>query len=177
MSEAHVAINSWRHIKVPKQYRGASLLLWLDTLTISALIGPFSIHLKPGYELFHCSIRRLSAGRGESCEAGQHGIFATRGQPVSEWLPSFLFLYNSTLILKRISYGPNWPPSEPALAAVANNYGHQARDIFHDGDIPGRPLSTYVNYASSDKTPEMLYGYEPWRLEKLRGLKKKYDPR
>ena len=23
---------------------------------------------------------------------------------------------------------------------------------------------------------ETIYGYEPWRLEKLRSLKKKYDP-
>ncbi|KAK3901903.1 6-hydroxy-D-nicotine oxidase [Staphylotrichum tortipilum] len=35
---------------------------------------------------------------------------------------------------------------------------------------------TYVNYAFGDESLEAMYGYEPWRLEKLRGLKRKYDP-
>lgn len=60
---------------------------------------------------------------------------------------------------------------------MAVDYGHQARTIFHAGDVPGRLLNTYVNYASSDETPEMLYGYEPWRLERLRNLKSEYDPK
>lgn len=59
---------------------------------------------------------------------------------------------------------------------MADDYGHQARMLFHAGDAPGRPLNTYANYASSDETPEMLYGYEPWRLDKLRRLKSEYDP-
>ena len=75
------------------------------------------------------------------------------------------------------SYAPNWPANETALAAVAWDYGHRARALFHAGDVPGRALNTYVNYASADETPEMLYGYEPWRLERLRGLKRMYDPR
>ena len=82
-----------------------------------------------------------------------------------------------TLTHNQSSYAPIWPPSEPALAAVADDYGHQARALFHEGDVPGSTLNTYVNYASSDETPEMLYGYEPWRLERLRELKREYDPR
>jgi hypothetical protein len=34
-------------------------------------------------------------------------------------------------------------------------------------------LQQYVNYGN---TLEALYGYESWRLEKLRHLKQKYDP-
>ncbi|KAF6845033.1 6-hydroxy-d-nicotine oxidase [Colletotrichum musicola] len=41
-------------------------------------------------------------------------------------------------------------------------------------------LQQYVNYGNTTSTmrdpPEALYGYEPWRLEKLRALKKTYDP-
>ena len=40
-------------------------------------------------------------------------------------------------------------------------------------------LHQYVNYGNTTKTSdpvEALYGYEPWRLRKLRGLKAKYDP-
>jgi FAD/FMN-containing dehydrogenase len=36
---------------------------------------------------------------------------------------------------------------------------------------------SYVNYAHGDEKLESLYGYEPWRLEKLRALKKEYDPK
>ncbi|PPJ49625.1 hypothetical protein CBER1_02190 [Cercospora berteroae] len=41
-------------------------------------------------------------------------------------------------------------------------------------------LCQYVNYGSTTVTvqdpAEAMYGYEPWRLEKLRLLKRKYDP-
>lgn len=41
-------------------------------------------------------------------------------------------------------------------------------------------LQQYVNYGNTTSTmqdpPEALYGYEPWRLERLRALKKRYDP-
>ncbi|EUC49785.1 hypothetical protein COCMIDRAFT_22563 [Bipolaris oryzae ATCC 44560] len=41
-------------------------------------------------------------------------------------------------------------------------------------------LQQYVNYGNSTATMkdplEALYGYEPWRLERLRYLKQKYDP-
>lgn len=40
----------------------------------------------------------------------------------------------------------------------------------------GRPLSAYVNYAHGDEPLEAVYGYEPWRLARLRKLKKRYDP-
>ncbi|PYH41618.1 putative FAD-dependent oxygenase [Aspergillus saccharolyticus JOP 1030-1] len=37
-------------------------------------------------------------------------------------------------------------------------------------------LHAYVNYALGDESPEQVYGYEEWRLEKLKELKKTYDP-
>ncbi|KZL70962.1 6-hydroxy-D-nicotine oxidase (FAD binding domain-containing protein) [Colletotrichum tofieldiae] len=41
-------------------------------------------------------------------------------------------------------------------------------------------LQQYVNYGNTTSTmkdpAEALYGYEPWRLEKLRALKRQYDP-
>ena len=38
-------------------------------------------------------------------------------------------------------------------------------------------LNAYSNYAMGDETLEAIYGYEPWRLEKLRRLKRKWDPK
>lgn len=40
----------------------------------------------------------------------------------------------------------------------------------------GQELHTYVNYAWGDESLQARYGYEPWRLQKLRELKTKYDP-
>ncbi|KAL8669474.1 MAG: hypothetical protein Q9168_005936 [Polycauliona sp. 1 TL-2023] len=38
-------------------------------------------------------------------------------------------------------------------------------------------LQQYVNYGHGSKDPpEALYGYEPWRLERLRALKRQLDP-
>jgi hypothetical protein len=34
----------------------------------------------------------------------------------------------------------------------------------------------YVNYAHGDEKPQSYYGYEDWRLKRLNGLKKQYDP-
>ncbi|KAI4226647.1 MAG: hypothetical protein L6R36_003013 [Xanthoria steineri] len=68
-------------------------------------------------------------------------------------------------------YAPN-----PSLDSVAIPWARKIRDLMHSGQ-PGRQLNAYVNYAFGDETQEMVYGYEPWRLERLRGLKKKYDPK
>ena len=38
-------------------------------------------------------------------------------------------------------------------------------------------LSVYVNYAFGDETLPKIYGHEPWRLQRLRDRKVKYDPR
>jgi FAD/FMN-containing dehydrogenase len=38
-------------------------------------------------------------------------------------------------------------------------------------------LYVYQNYTSGDEPLEAIYGYEPWRLEKLRTIKRAYDPK
>ncbi|KAL8639487.1 MAG: hypothetical protein Q9226_008865 [Calogaya cf. arnoldii] len=59
--------------------------------------------------------------------------------------------------------------------AAANKYGRLARQLFVEGAHPLR-FNAYSNYANGDETLEQLYGYEPWRLEKLKMLKRKWDP-
>ncbi|KAL9085919.1 MAG: hypothetical protein Q9165_007402 [Trypethelium subeluteriae] len=50
------------------------------------------------------------------------------------------------------------------------------QDAFIETSGYGR-LQQYINYGHGSKdAPEALYGYEPWRLEKLRRLKKEFDP-
>ena len=40
----------------------------------------------------------------------------------------------------------------------------------------GSELRAYVNYANGDESQGAVFGYEPWRLQRLRELKKRYDP-
>ena len=90
---------------------------------------------------------------------------------------SFLLLsYYRVFLTLNSSFAPVYPANH-TLDVIADTYGKQARGVLHAGDAPGRPLNTYVNYASTDETPEQMYGYEPWRLAKLRALKEKYDPK
>ncbi|KAF2009519.1 FAD-binding domain-containing protein [Aaosphaeria arxii CBS 175.79] len=60
------------------------------------------------------------------------------------------------------------------LDSTAYEYGEKLREAIWQGS--GYPYYAYVNYVHGDETLESIYGYEPWRLQKLRKLKKQYDP-
>lgn len=68
------------------------------------------------------------------------------------------------------------PPPQSGLEGFCKEWAEQTRELWSEGQ-PGRDLTTYVNYASGDESRESIYGHEPWRLERLRRLKQKYDPR
>ena len=59
--------------------------------------------------------------------------------------------------------------------ANSNKWAEEVRAQWNDGQ-PGRPINAYVNYANGFEPVEQWYGHEAWRLERLRGLKAKYDP-
>ncbi|KAF2173156.1 hypothetical protein M409DRAFT_62748 [Zasmidium cellare ATCC 36951] len=69
----------------------------------------------------------------------------------------------------------NWPRARTDLAEEARRYGMRIQEALVRGSEDGK-LHSYVNYAAGNEAREALYGYEPWRLEKLRGLKRRYDP-
>lgn len=69
-----------------------------------------------------------------------------------------------------MTYTPN-----STLDEFARDWARQTRDLWNQGQPDLQP-STYVNYAHGDESLESIYGYETWRLEKLRLLKAKYDP-
>ncbi|RYO83505.1 hypothetical protein DL766_004969 [Monosporascus sp. MC13-8B] len=62
------------------------------------------------------------------------------------------------------------------VSAAVDEWGKKWRDqtTQHSG-FPKQHV--YVNYAHGDEPLQSMYGYEPWRLERLRNLKAKYDPR
>ena len=65
-------------------------------------------------------------------------------------------------------------PNNASLDATAWEIGGRIRSALLEGT--DAKLEAYVNYARGDESMEEIYGYEPWRLEKLRRLKKEYDP-
>ena len=65
--------------------------------------------------------------------------------------------------------------SSSTLVDAAWEWAEEVRDQWNDGQ-PGRLPNAYVNYANGREPLEQKYGHEPWRLERLRGLKAKYDP-
>lgn len=70
-----------------------------------------------------------------------------------------------------IQYDP-----DPSLDAAAISWGEETREMVHAGQAPGSDLNVYVNYAFGSETLQSMYGYEPWRLAKLEGLKNEWDP-
>lgn len=68
-----------------------------------------------------------------------------------------------------------WPPGtgmNATLGPEAEKLGKELRKCMR-GD---KELHAYVNYAHGDETVEEVYGHHAWRLEKLRRLKREYDP-
>ncbi|KAK7954818.1 hypothetical protein PG988_015512 [Apiospora saccharicola] len=63
----------------------------------------------------------------------------------------------------------------PGLQAPAQKLADQIRDIWFTSQ-PGHKPSVYANYATGVEPLGAMYGYEPWRMQRLLGLKAKYDP-
>lgn len=68
-------------------------------------------------------------------------------------------------------------PEGSGLSDAAEAWAEENRNLWNAGQ-PHRQPQTYVNYAQGlpYETLQSVYGYEPWRLDKLRSLKAKYDP-
>ncbi|KAM0342572.1 hypothetical protein ACHAPU_009425 [Fusarium lateritium] len=75
------------------------------------------------------------------------------------------------LVSPYIMYKPN-----ATLDGLAQEHGENLRRHLLEASEDPEHLRAYVNYAHGVESLESMYGYEPWRLEKLRALKKKWDP-
>lgn len=75
------------------------------------------------------------------------------------------------LVTSYVQYKP-----DPRIDPLADRYGRTLRQILLEAsDDPGR-LRAYVNYAHGDEDLREVYGWEEWRLKKLRELKAEWDP-
>ena len=82
---------------------------------------------------------------------------------------------NNLLISSFMVHKPTGDAKEDEkLDVEATRYGKQMRDVI--AMASGQKLNAYVNYAGGGESLEEMYGHETWRLEKLRRLKKAYDP-
>ncbi|KAJ5679529.1 hypothetical protein N7462_007773 [Penicillium macrosclerotiorum] len=64
---------------------------------------------------------------------------------------------------------------DTAREKAAWAWAAEVRDQWNAGQ-PDLPVNAYVNYAMGLETLEQRYGHEKWRLDRLRGLKARYDP-
>ncbi|KAI1418448.1 hypothetical protein F5Y13DRAFT_149192 [Hypoxylon sp. FL1857] len=76
------------------------------------------------------------------------------------------------LVTSYIQYKPN-----AAIDPVAQTFGKTMQQYLLDGSDDPAHLRAYVNYANGDESLQAVYGWEEWRLKKLRKLKSKWDPK
>jgi hypothetical protein len=62
----------------------------------------------------------------------------------------------------------------PENLKISKKYGNMIQNALFKGTGMKQRL-TYVNYANGNESVAEMYG-EPWRVQKLVQLKKKYDP-
>ncbi|KIL87839.1 hypothetical protein FAVG1_08720 [Fusarium avenaceum] len=74
-----------------------------------------------------------------------------------------------------LMYFDTTPTPESGLVPFAQRWALDTVNLWNSGQ-PKRKPTTYVNYAAGHESLESMYGYEPWRLDRLRRLKDKYDP-
>ncbi|KAG5759821.1 hypothetical protein H9Q72_012060 [Fusarium xylarioides] len=75
------------------------------------------------------------------------------------------------LVTPYILYKPN-----TTLDGLAQEHGEKLRKHLLEASGDPEHLRAYVNYAHGIESLEEMYGHEPWRIQKLKALKKKWDP-
>ncbi|RYP92061.1 hypothetical protein DL770_001839 [Monosporascus sp. CRB-9-2] len=98
--------------------------------------------------------------------------YSTQGvQAVDPRSTAFPHRSDEILVTSYLLYQPN-----ATIDPLAQAFGQKLRDYLLEGsDDPSR-LRAYVNYANGDESVQEVYGWEEWRLEKLRKLKAQWDP-
>ncbi|KAI1655194.1 FAD binding domain-containing protein [Daldinia decipiens] len=80
--------------------------------------------------------------------------------------------YANILALYQTTY------TDESVAPAADAWARSLRDEVIKPEHSGYDIeSVYMNYAHGNEKLEAMYGYEPWRLERLRSLKRRYDPK
>ncbi|KAJ4363215.1 hypothetical protein N0V83_010335 [Neocucurbitaria cava] len=67
-----------------------------------------------------------------------------------------------------------YEPTDKARDTAVGQLGNKLREIIREG-TGSTEVHSYVNYAYGNEGPKGWYGYETWRQDRLKALKKKYD--
>lgn len=92
-------------------------------------------------------------------------------QDIEEKSTAFPHRSDNILVTSYVQYKP-----DPKVDPLAEKFGRQLREILLEGSDDPKHLHAYVNYANGDEDLHAIYGWEDWRLERLRDLKAKWDP-
>lgn len=84
---------------------------------------------------------------------------------------AYAFRSSQLLASPLLTYPANNATLDEEVAVV----GKRIRAALLEGTGGGQ-LKAYVNYANGDESQESVYGYDEWRLKRLRALKRRYDP-
>ncbi|KAK3994189.1 hypothetical protein QBC44DRAFT_322800 [Cladorrhinum sp. PSN332] len=122
--------------------------------------------LRKAYELFSTGMRSEPAFAGSVVMLEGYSVQAVQAVPAE----STAYAHRAQRIVQAPNIG--WPIGNKTLDEEAQRWGKQIWKAL-SGTAQKR---SYANYAWGDEGPQALYGYEPWRLQKLKTLKKKYDP-
>ncbi|OLN87860.1 6-hydroxy-D-nicotine oxidase 1 [Colletotrichum chlorophyti] len=98
--------------------------------------------------------------------------YSTQGvKAADDRASAFPHRQDEILVTSYIMYKPN-----ASLDAVAQDHGERLRGHLLKGSEDPDRLRAYVNYAHGKESLEAVYGWDEWRLEKLKRLKEKWDP-
>ncbi|KAI1124475.1 hypothetical protein F5Y10DRAFT_249357 [Nemania abortiva] len=98
--------------------------------------------------------------------------YSTQGvQAVDPASTAFPHRDDKILVTSYVQYKPN-----STIDPIAQEFGKTLQNILLEGSCDPEHLRAYVNYANGDEPIEAVYGWEGWRLKKLRLLKHQWDP-
>jgi len=98
--------------------------------------------------------------------------YSTQGVKASkDDATAFAYRAKNLLTAPLISY----IPADKKLDEKAAKLGNDLREVLRKG-TGSKSYGSYVNYAFGNEGPESWYGSDKTRQDKLKGLKKKYDP-
>ncbi|KAF7945990.1 uncharacterized protein EAE97_005028 [Botrytis byssoidea] len=79
---------------------------------------------------------------------------------------------DNILVTSYVMYAP-----DSNIDPIAKEFGEKLRKYLLDGSEDPEHLRAYVNYADGDESLQAIYGWETWRLERLKKLKAQWDPK
>ncbi|KAI1749587.1 FAD binding domain protein [Xylaria castorea] len=121
------------------------------------------------YDLFASTLKEVPALNGSLILFEGYSLQGVQAVPSDS--TAFPNRAGNLLLAPLLTYAPDGP----SLDKSAIDLGNSLRQFLYEGSGQ-KELYTYVNYAFGDETLKNWYGYDQWRLDRLKSLKQKYDP-